>query len=467
MFWKKLQQNKEILFVILLFTAIYSLTLSAAGDLWWDAAVYIGMAKYIFSHGTIGLWEPNRPLLWPLILGFFWKIGIDIFLSAKIVTIFFSLGTIWLTYEMTEACINKKTAVIAAFLLGFWPVFFLYVSVLQTEIPATFFFLAGLHTFLKKKYTQSGFLLALSFLARFFQFFLIIPILLFLTLQVIQKKEKASSILNWSLAFIIPLFLFFGVNFLLYGNAIYPFEMQSYMTKYTGWVFEQPWWYYFVALAKENILAVCIVPGLLVWIYDGWKEKKQNKLLIAGIILGGALPFFLSPHKEMRILIPFLPFFSCSIASALTRMYDSVSQEIMKRIVALGIFILAGIWVVPQLHQNSYEDNLDFFYEQLQTIPQNTSLWISNPAFIVQTNLKARELLYYPLYDTEKMKEVEKQIPEAEVVLINSCDLLPCPEWDVLCEQEHQHLMSLLEENYSNETSEQQGSCRYYFFKKK
>jgi hypothetical protein len=36
--------------------------------LWWDSTVYLGMAKYIFSSGKIGLWEYFRPLLWPIIL---------------------------------------------------------------------------------------------------------------------------------------------------------------------------------------------------------------------------------------------------------------------------------------------------------------------------------------------------------------------------------------------------------------
>ena len=43
-------------------------------DTRWDESVYMGMGKYIYSNGQIGLWEDIRPIVLPLILGLFWKV---------------------------------------------------------------------------------------------------------------------------------------------------------------------------------------------------------------------------------------------------------------------------------------------------------------------------------------------------------------------------------------------------------
>ena len=49
--------------------------------LWWDSYVYIGMGKYIFSGGKIGMWESFRPLIHPLILGVLWKLKLDVIIT--------------------------------------------------------------------------------------------------------------------------------------------------------------------------------------------------------------------------------------------------------------------------------------------------------------------------------------------------------------------------------------------------
>ena len=50
------------------------------------------MGKYIFSLGKVGLWEPARPIIWPLIL------GLVIFVIVTSIPIFgwvIKLAAIW------------------------------------------------------------------------------------------------------------------------------------------------------------------------------------------------------------------------------------------------------------------------------------------------------------------------------------------------------------------------------------
>ena len=53
-------------------------------ELWWDSAVYIGMGKFIFSGGQLGLWEHLRPLMWPSFIGFLWKLGFNPVIAGRV-----------------------------------------------------------------------------------------------------------------------------------------------------------------------------------------------------------------------------------------------------------------------------------------------------------------------------------------------------------------------------------------------
>jgi len=73
---KILRTPNFFLYSILIFFIISKiLFLLYENNVWWDAAVYIGMGKYIFSLGDAGFWEASRPIVWPIILGFLWKIN--------------------------------------------------------------------------------------------------------------------------------------------------------------------------------------------------------------------------------------------------------------------------------------------------------------------------------------------------------------------------------------------------------
>src|SRR3989338_5811597 len=54
-------------------------------DLGWDESVYLGMGKYIYSSGEIGLWEEIRPPLLPLFLGVFLKLDLPYIFFSDII----------------------------------------------------------------------------------------------------------------------------------------------------------------------------------------------------------------------------------------------------------------------------------------------------------------------------------------------------------------------------------------------
>src|SRR3989338_3307182 len=113
-----LKNHRIFILIFLLFFAIKASSLFVHNDIWWDSSVYAGMGKYIYSFGESGLWEPSRPIMWPMILGFFWKTGLDYVFFGELLAIALSSGILALTYLIACRLFDKKTAIVAALFLS-------------------------------------------------------------------------------------------------------------------------------------------------------------------------------------------------------------------------------------------------------------------------------------------------------------------------------------------------------------
>ena len=65
-----------------------------------------------------------------------------------------------------------------------------------------------------------------------------------------------------------------------------------------------------------------------------------------------------------------------------------------------------------------------------------------------------------------RMKELQSKIGEAEYVLINTCDILPCPPYEDTCNQQHENFLQLLEENLDISHNKVVNGCEYRIFAK-
>lgn len=154
----------------------------------WDEAVYIGMGKYIYSWSHSGLWEPLRPIAWPLILGFFWKIGFNIIVVSKFIALLFASANIFMVYMVGKKLFNKDIAIIASILLMITDVFFKSSTYALTDIPSTFFALLAIYYLVKDKFFISGLFTGISFLFRFPQGIILLVVLIWQH----YTKEKSS-----------------------------------------------------------------------------------------------------------------------------------------------------------------------------------------------------------------------------------------------------------------------------------
>src|SRR3989338_10253027 len=225
-------------FLFILGIKIAFFLFNGSAGLWWDSSVYIGMSKYLYSGGESGLWEPSRPVLWPLILGLFWKFGFDYIFLGKLLSIFISTGSSIVVYLISAKYFSKKTAFLASLFFSFSPSIFLSDTLLLTEIISTFFLLLGIYFFLGQKNFLSGLFLFISFMSRFFPIFFALPIILIYVFRVLTKKnlESCKAPLAFLIAFSLPVTPYLLSNIYFYNDALYPFSLQIFMTEDTGWI---------------------------------------------------------------------------------------------------------------------------------------------------------------------------------------------------------------------------------------
>lgn len=456
----KFKNHFLIIAIILIFFILKAVSLFVEGDLWWDSSVYIGMGKYIYSSGKSGLWEPARPLIWPIMLGFFWKLHLDPILFGKILSILFSAACSAVVYLIALKLANRKAAVISAALFTFSPTFFLFNNLIYSEMPSTFFLLMGIYFFISGKNNWSGFFFGLSFMTRFFQVFFVIPVLLIYFYNIIWKKYEFNSIAAFLSFFFIPVMPYLILNAILYKNPIFPFILQAYMAKNTGWIYHEQFSFYLFNLLKENYLVLFAISG----IYAVWSKRKQLLNFILFIFLFVFALYTSAKHKEMRFLMPLFPLIYIFASMGLLN-FVGIFKKYKHAILAL-ILLISAFQVILQLRFDRYDDKLDIFYQHMRSLKTDSGIWISNPSFIVYTDKNADKLIYYPLYDSNRAIELQSQAETAKAVFINTCDILPCPPKDTSCYAETDRLIDILGKKLKTIVDLRQEKCRYTIFER-
>jgi len=449
--------NKKIIVVLVVSFLIRLWSLMVSHDLWWDSSVYIGMGKYIWSLGSAGLWEANRPLVWPFLLGLGWILGLDVVLFGRIIVMLAGLGSIYLIYLIAKKIFDERIALFSALLFSFSATFIRFNNILFTGIVSGLFLLLGIYYFFEKKHFVSGLWLGIAFMMRFFHVFFAIVIGLFYLYEFYKKKVDFRDMFRFGLGCLIFVVPFLVLNLILYGNMIYPFVLQAWMTRNTGWIFHEVFSFYFVNLIFENFLAVFSILGLYVII----KNKKKNQLYILFLFLVPFILYLTERHKEMRLLIGVLPLLSVLVAQGI--IYFSSFFKKYGKLVVYILVVLFLFQAVNVVEFDRYDDNLGVFYNYMDDTQVNDGIWISNPSMIVHSDKKTDMLIYFPLYYSKKIKELVDNVDDAKLVMFNSCDVFPCPE-DDSCIIDSNDFLDKLNKTLVLKEYRQEGICKHYIF---
>ncbi len=450
-----MEKSKIVYLIIISFLLLKIFHLLSQRGILWDSAVYLGMGKYIFSLGKVGFWEPARPLILPLFLGFFWRSGLNAIVFGRILIVFFSVGCLYLTYLIGRKVFNEKVGVIATFLLAFSPSFLLYSSSVLTGIPSTFFALLSVYLLIHKRYFLSGLFIGLGFMTRFLQLFVLLILLLYLMVE--KKKIRNLTRLGYGLALAVVPYLI--LNSLSYKNAIYPFIFQVFMSRYTGWIYHEGLSFYFISLLKESFLVLFLVVGIVAILI----KRRSKQMMIMGIFLSFFIFYNLIAHKEVRFVLTFLPYMYLIVSFGILKGFDNIRKE--KDMMYFVILVFGVIWVVQvatQFEVPTYREYPEF-EGYLREKEIEGEVWISNPIFAVDFNNKVDELIYYPIYNSKKIEVIKERINEAKHILIDTCDILSCPPNDGSCFERTNEFLGLLRNRFEL-VYYKKGECDQFIF---
>lgn len=458
-----LKNNMGIIVIIVLFLCANILFLISYNDVWWDSAVYIGMGKYIYSLGNSGFWESSRPVIWSLLLGFLWKIGLNVISAGRVMEILFGGLCILFTYLIGKKLFGKKTALLSSIFLALSPTFFFFDGIMLTEIVSTFFALVAIYFFIEKKYFLSGVLIGISFMTRFLQVFVLISVFLAILMSPNQKNIKnLKRVMTGFLLVIMP---FLTLNQIFYNNALYPFLQQIFLSSNSGWPNHHSIGYYFIELFNENFLYLSSILGLMLI----FKKKGMNKTLIATIFLVFFVFFNLIKQKEMRFLIVLLPymylFMSFSLLQFLNRLKNKTAKSLFIALIIVS-FVLS-LNTIYTYHKNELNKNNPYaaFQGKLKETGSNSSIWISNPVITVFRDIKADKLMYYPVFNKDKKDELVKDFKSADFIFVDSCDLA-CKPSDVKCEGYKSELLAFFKQQFRTIYSSRIKECQQFIFQK-
>lgn len=457
-----IKKNKAICIVIFFFLLIKIATIFIYKTAWWDASVYIGMGKYIYSLGSSGLWESSRPIVWPIILGFFWKIGLNVVFFGKLIEIIFGALCILLTYLIGKKLFSKKIALLASIFLALSPTFFFFNGILLTEIVSTFLSLAAIYFFMDKKYFASGIFFGAAFMTRYLQIFAFIA-MVFSFLFSISKKD-IKNLKKIIMGFVIAISPFLILNQILYNNALFPFLYQAYLSNNSGWLNYHPIGYYFIQLFRENIFYFLSFFG----IFPILKAKDINKKFIAVAFLLFFIFFNSIKQKEMRFLIVLMPYMYLLISFSLVYFLNIFKNKHFKNIIVMAISISFLIPLHTAYAYYKNESNKNNPYEAMQNEMENIKsqdIWISSPIMAVLSNNKISELIYYPFFNEEKKQELIKDYDKADFIFLDSCDLA-CKPLDFKCNTSRNELIAFLKKKSNVIFSRKTGNCEQFIFRK-
>ena len=454
-----LEKNNGILIVISIFFLLSFISFNSS--IWWDSAVYIGIGKFLYSFGQSGFLEQSRPLIWPLFLGAVWKVA-DVVVFGKILGLLFGAGCVYLTYLIGMEVFNKRIALVAALFLAFTPVFLFFNTKILSDVPSLFFILLSVYFFINKKYFLTGLFAGTAFLTRFLELpILFVIIILFLTFF---RKEKIflMNLFYIFIGFLVVVIPYLIFNYFMYQNIFYSFDLQLFLTKQTGWMYYEPFWFYFVNLFRENVLFVFALFGIVIV----FKKRDYKKFTILFSFLAFFAFFSFIAHKEVRFILLFLPYLCLLSSYGIFGVFNRIKS---KKIIFSFFLLMFFVWFLQTAYQIKFDydwevSQYDVFQDYLDN-EAGGSIWISNPVFAVYSNKKIDELMYYPTFNHDKFIFLKDNLASAEHVLINTCDLY-CEPYNEFCGGDKKELVSLLKDNLDTVFYNKEDRCGAYIFRK-
>jgi 4-amino-4-deoxy-L-arabinose transferase-like glycosyltransferase len=360
----------------------------------WDAAIYISIGKYIFSGGTLGLFELFRPVALPLILGCMWKIGLNPLIWGTVLQILSSLGVVYLVYLIGEK-IEKSAGLYASVLTSFTAIFIAFSNAPLSDIPSVFCTTLALFLFSNKKYYVSGLAVGLAFLFRFPQALMLIALgLSILAIHEYSLKVKIRKIIWIGCGFATLSIPYFIVNTILYKNPFLPIIVGNQIVATTA-LLPHSYSFYIIGFLIQNPFLIFACAALIVYVVDSFKKQRAciTPVFISGVIFLGYFSYNL--HQELRYGIAFLPFIAILAGYGLTFSLQDLRGRYKTHLVVFVISLFLILICIKAYDRYSYKfiltpEQVSYYSYFKDKGP--VSLITSSPPFIVYSDLTIAEV---------------------------------------------------------------------------
>jgi len=468
---KKLKQHWEIAVLIIIFLLVKLAFALRFHSIIWDEAVYLSMAKYLFSFGEIGLWEMIRPPGLPILLGVIWKLTSNYVFFAELLSNAFAAASIGLIYLMGKEIHSKETGLLAAFLLAITPIFFLYSGFILTGIPSAFFVMLSMYLLFKRNFIWAGISAGVASQFRFpHGLFLVTAILaMWATHYVVKNKQVFQNIKEFALSFVgihIPFLIF---NFFKYNaetsrihHALFrPWILGITHTQNPAEALSAPWFqkyfYYAIQLFQQNEVLVFAIVGIILYFsLKKFKDFKFNLLMITLLCYAGFFSYIL--NKQLRFSLGFLYIICLLAAFAIIylvkelhkkKLFKSIKWTHFTTAVFIIIFIFSYASVIPENEKylgyryTAPSEIVTEFYRYFENNNIQSPVLTADPVLAAYNDNQFIPI-YFSLAAANKAYDEHKTTAE---YLVYTNETFYCPQGAEWCQDEARAFEQRLSEN--------------------
>lgn len=360
--FRELLRSKIFIIFVLFFLvyAVFSIVFSQYKDIWWDAAAYIGIGKFIFSGGQSGLIEPMKPMFLPLFLGIFYKLGLNIVIFGKLLIFILSLVSLAFVYLIGREFFDEKKAFVASLILFANSLFFVFTFRIYSEMLSICFILGAIFFMIKFARVRNNWFIVLSalfcamaFMSKYPNILLVVILNMFL-LYCHNKKRITKEIILFNLSFIIFILPFFILGYSIGGGPLYLWNVsQEYFKAYLGHLygirafpgipktfFETTNLIYFKTIFY---LFNVLIPFIFIGMWKILRERKERIEKIMLLILPAILLFlfyeivYLKQDRYILLIFPFLSLFAA---------YGLFEIRSWKRVFVIVIYVIISLAII-------------------------------------------------------------------------------------------------------------------------
>jgi 4-amino-4-deoxy-L-arabinose transferase-like glycosyltransferase len=390
----------QLLFLVFALTYAFFVSLNLAETpIQWDEAVHLSNGVLLLRGDYAELSSFYPPLFDAVTMGFFRILGATV-VSARLVSLVFSLLSLWVVFELVCRLYGIKTALVASVLLGLFPGYYWLSRVAMIETMMVFFFLLSLFFFFSwirnrqdKMLVFSGLALGLGFLTKYQVLIggviMLASILLLARDHLKLELSKFALLILTTVAVAVPWIL---ISYQIYASKmldewVYALQMGNPEKSLYSMRFPLPI-FYFVEMTwpysdVHPISLLLYIISLLGLGLFAWRRNRSDKLLLIWFVVVYVF-FTLIPNKHWRYVLPLFPALAISAASLISFFYEkaegawrgriSLNKKLAFKVAAMlfTICLIAGVFFSVK---DAYDDVAEY---QIQIDIEGATNYASN-----------------------------------------------------------------------------------------